>query len=105
MEEYEVVWSGKMPLLPERTTKPDITWVPPKRLYNKKDRNMEPSVRSEAKDDPYKVALASILKELKELRAAMESYREDQQQNYEDISERLDNFQIPSGGGYEVFEV
>ncbi len=34
--DYEVVWSGKDELLPPRTSHPDPTWEPGKRLYNKK---------------------------------------------------------------------
>jgi hypothetical protein len=34
--EFEVVWSGSDALLPPRQTKPDLTWEPPRRLYNKK---------------------------------------------------------------------
>ncbi len=35
-EELEVVWSGGMELLPPRDQRPDPTWTPPKRLYNRK---------------------------------------------------------------------
>lgn len=34
--EYEVVWNGGE-LLPPRPTKPDDTWTPPRRLYNRKE--------------------------------------------------------------------
>ena len=33
---YEVVWAGGDGLLPDRETKPNEFWTPPKRLYNKK---------------------------------------------------------------------
>ncbi len=35
-EELVVVWSGADELLPPRETKPDLTWEPPRRLYNRK---------------------------------------------------------------------
>lgn len=35
-EELVVVWSGADELLPPRQTKPDLTWEPPRRLYNRK---------------------------------------------------------------------
>jgi hypothetical protein len=35
-EELVVVWSGRDELLPPRDTQPDLTWQPPRRLYNKK---------------------------------------------------------------------
>jgi hypothetical protein len=37
-KDLEVVWNGEMkaPLLPPRETKPDLTWEPPRRLYNRK---------------------------------------------------------------------
>lgn len=34
-DDFEVVWSGRDPLLPPRNTKPDIAWEPPRRLYNR----------------------------------------------------------------------
>jgi hypothetical protein len=34
--EYETIWSGADELLPPRDTQPDLTWQPPRRLYNKK---------------------------------------------------------------------
>ena len=36
-DEYEVVWSGRDPLLPPRESKPHYTWVEPRRIWNKKD--------------------------------------------------------------------
>lgn len=37
-EELVVVWSGADELLPSRETKPDLTWEPPRRLYNRKQK-------------------------------------------------------------------
>ncbi len=38
VDNLETVWDGSMkaPLLPPRETKPDLTWEPPRRLYNRK---------------------------------------------------------------------
>lgn len=38
-DELEVVWSGRMELLPPRPTKPSDTWQPPRRLYNKNGKD------------------------------------------------------------------
>ena len=38
-DELEVIWSGRMELLPPRPTKPSDTWQPPRRLYNKNGKD------------------------------------------------------------------
>lgn len=42
--EFETVWSGADELLPPRSTKPDLTWEPPRRLYNKRADAKAPTV-------------------------------------------------------------
>ena len=39
-DEWEVVWDGSKPLLPPRESKPDPTWEPSKRLYNRRSEQI-----------------------------------------------------------------
>lgn len=115
--EMEVVWDGGE-LLPPRATIPDLTWEPPRRLYNRKEtpptvlvggngvpdattvvevENVMPTI--EVNEESVSMAM-KFMEQLNETLGSLQVQNEAILERLDDLETKIDNLNLYQNDGY-----